>query len=193
MRRGLFLPAGEVLLTFQVPWASIGVWDLRGKGPDRVRPGTAINYEQVFRDAAPGLWRTVYAFAAGRRAVADDAVAEAFVRALERAGQIRDPVPWLYRTAFRLATEDLRRERRKPEPEPEQPPCPAAGLGALVPALRQLSPAQRAAVVLHYEADLSVQEVARRMGTSVGAVKVHLFRGRHRLRELLGDEEVHGV
>jgi len=190
LRRGLFLPAGEVLLTFQVRWASIGVWDLRGKGPDRVRSGTAINYEQVFRDAAPGLWRTVYAFAAGRRAVADDAVAEAFARALERAGQIRDPVPWLYRTAFRLATEDLRRERREPEPEPEQAPAPAAGLGALVPALRQLSPAQRAAVVLHYEADLSVQEVARRMGTSVGAVKVHLFRGRRRLRELLGAEEV---
>ena len=60
---------------------------------------------------------------------------------------------------------------------------------ALVPALRQLSPAQRAAVVLHYEADLPVQEVARRMGTSAGAVKVHLFRGRRRLRELLGEEE----
>ena len=163
---------------------------MRGKGPDRVRAGTAADYEQVFRDAAPALWRTVYAFAAGRRAVADDAVAEAFARALAQAGQIRDPVPWLYRTAFRLATEDLRRERREPAREPDQASDSAAGLGALVPALRQLSPAQRAAVVLHYEADLPVQEVARRMGTSVGAVKVHLFRGRRRLRELLGDEEV---
>jgi RNA polymerase sigma-70 factor (ECF subfamily) len=165
------------------------VWDVRGKGPDRVRAGATINYEQVFRDAAPGLWRTIYAFAAGRRTVADDAVAEAFARALEQAGQIRDPVPWLYRTAFRLAAEDLRRERREPVLEPGQAAASAAGLGALVPALRQLSPAQRAAVVLHYEADLSVAEVARRMGTSVGAVKVHLFRGRHRLRELLGDGE----
>ena len=76
-----------MLLTFQVRWASIGVWDLRGKGPDRVRSGTAINYEQVFRDAAPGLWKTIYAFAAGRRAVADDAVAEAFARALELIGK----------------------------------------------------------------------------------------------------------
>lgn len=163
---------------------------MRGKGPDPVRPSTAVHYEQVFRDAAPGLWRAIYAFAAGRRAVADDAVAEAFARALEQAGQIRDPVPWLYRTAFRLATEDLRRERREPEPEPDRAAASAAGLGALVPALRQLSRAQRAAVVLHYEADLPIQEIARRMGTSVGAVKVHLFRGRRRLRELLGDEEV---
>ena len=162
---------------------------MRGKGPDRVRADTAVNYEQVFRDAAPGLWRTIYAFAAGRRAVADDAVAEAFARALEQASQIRDPVPWLYRTAFRLATEDLRRERRGPGPEPDQAAAPAAGLVALAPALRQLSPAQRAAVVLHYEADLPIREVARRMGTSAGAVKVHLFRGRRRLRELLGDEE----
>jgi len=127
--------------------------------------------------------------------MADDAVAEAFARALEHAGQIRDPVPWLYRTAFRIAAEDLRRERREPELEPELEPerdqaAAAAGLAALVPALRQLSPAERAAVVLHYEADLPVQEVARRMGTSAGAVKVHLFRGRRRLRELLGDEEV---
>jgi len=158
-------------------------------GPDRVRAGTAIDYEKVFRDAAPGLWRTVYAFAAGRRAAADDAVAEAFARALGHAGQIRDPVPWLYRTALRLAAEDLRRERRKPEPRPDQADAAAAGLGALVPALRQLSPAQRAAVVLHYEADLPVREVAVRMGTTAGAVKVHLFRGRRRLRELLGDEE----
>jgi RNA polymerase sigma-70 factor (ECF subfamily) len=161
---------------------------VRTKGPSRVHPGSATDYEQVFRDAGPGLWRTIYAFAAGRRVVADDAVAEAFARALERADQIRDPVPWLYRTAFRLATEELRRERREPGAE-QAPPSPV-GLGALVPALQQLSPAQRAAVVLHYEADLPLQVVARRMGTSVAAVKVHLFRGRRRLRELLGAEEV---
>ncbi|MGN6174056.1 MAG: RNA polymerase sigma factor, partial [Streptosporangiaceae bacterium] len=146
----------------------------------------------VFRDAAPGLWRTIYGFAAGRRAVADDAVSEAFARALEHAGQIRDPVPWLYRTAFRIAAEDLRRESREAElePVPHQAAGPAAGLAALMPALRQLSRAERAAVVLHYEADLPVREVARRMGTSAGAVRVHLFRGRRRLRELLGDDEV---
>jgi len=65
----------------------------------------------------------------------------------------------------------------------------AAGLEALVPALRELSPAQRAAVVLHYEADLPVRDVAEHMGTTVAAVKVHLFRGRRRLRELLSEEE----
>jgi RNA polymerase sigma-70 factor, ECF subfamily len=122
--------------------------------------------------------------------VTDEAVAEAFARALERADSIRDPVPWLYRTAFRLAGEDLRRERRN-QHDPPAPPSPQdEGLGNLVPALRRLSTAQRAAVVLHYEADLPLREVASRMGTSVAAVKAHLFRGRRRLRELLGTEEV---
>jgi len=42
---------------------------------------------------------------------------------------------------------------------------------------------------LPYEADLPVRDVARQMGTSVAAVKVHLFRGRRKLRDLLGAEE----
>jgi RNA polymerase sigma-70 factor, ECF subfamily len=141
---------------------------VRKQEPDRVAPAGVPGFEQLFRQAAPGLWRTIFAFAGGRAAVADDAVAEAFARALERFGQIREPVPWLYRTAFRIAVEDLR--RKEPEARPE-PRAAAAGLEALVPALRELSPAQRAAVVLHYEADLPVREVAERMGTSAAAVK----------------------
>jgi RNA polymerase sigma-70 factor, ECF subfamily len=160
--------------------------------PARQQASRPCDLERVFREAGPGLWRTIYAFSAGRRTVADDAVAEAFARALERADTIRDPVPWLYRTAVRIAAAELRRERKEPPPErlPGPAVTPPCGLDALVPALRQLSPAQRAAVVLHYEADLPVRDVARQMGTSVAAVKVHLFRGRHRLREILGAEEV---
>jgi RNA polymerase sigma-70 factor (ECF subfamily) len=60
-------------------------------------------------------------------------------------------------------------------------------------ALRGLSDQQRSAVIMYYLADLPVQEVARRMGVSTSSVKVHLFRARRRLRELLGDEEVESV
>ena len=160
---------------------------MRKQELNRVAPVGVPDFEQLFRQAGPGLWRTIFAFAGGRAAVADDAVAEAFARALVRAGQIREPVPWLYRTAFRIAAEELRRKEPAVQPEPRAPA--AAGLEALIPALRELSPAQRAAVVLHYEADLPVREVAERMGTSVATVKVHLFRARRRLRELLSGEE----
>jgi RNA polymerase sigma factor (sigma-70 family) len=56
-------------------------------------------------------------------------------------------------------------------------------------ALRRLTPAQRAAVYLHYRADLPVREVAAIMGSSSAAVKVHLMRGRRRIAELLTDHE----
>jgi RNA polymerase sigma factor (sigma-70 family) len=64
----------------------------------------------------------------------------------------------------------------------------------LLHALRALSPGQRAAVYLHYQADLPVREVASLMGTSAAVVKVHLSRGRRRLQALLSDrdeEQVH--
>lgn len=147
------------------------------------------DFEALFRDHAAAVFRTLYAFTAGRRAIAEEATAEAFARAVAHADRIRDPVPWVYRTAFRIAVEELRRERRTP-PEPvgadETPP---SGLGDLVEALRELSPNQRAAVVLRYEADLPVSEIARRMGTSAATVRVHLHRGRNRLRVLLGADE----
>ena len=58
--------------------------DVRKQEPDRMAPAGVPGFEQLFRQAAPGLWRTIFAFAGGRAAVADDAVAEAFARALER-------------------------------------------------------------------------------------------------------------
>jgi RNA polymerase sigma factor (sigma-70 family) len=59
---------------------------------------------------------------------------------------------------------------------------------AILAALRHLSPAQRAAVYLHYQADQSVAVVAERLGMSPAAIKVHLFRARHRLRKLLAED-----
>jgi RNA polymerase sigma-70 factor, ECF subfamily len=59
----------------------------------------------------------------------------------------------------------------------------------IMAALRRLPPTQRAAVYLHYQADLPVREVARLLGTNGPAVRVRLMRGRRRLAELLGEDE----
>jgi RNA polymerase sigma-70 factor, ECF subfamily len=158
-----------------------------------VMPGTsaeraAHDFDRLFREEGPGVFRTIYAFSGGRRDVAEEATAEAFVRAIAHAGGIREPVGWIYRTAFRLARAELKREGRHPVPQREREVAPPEVAG-VVDALRRLSPNQRAAIVLRYEADLPIDEVARRMGTAQATVRVHLFRGRKRLRELLGAEE----
>ena len=150
----------------------------------------AARFELVFRETAPQLWRAIYGFTGGRRHLAEDAVAEAFARALERSEGIREPVAWIYRTAFRLATRELKRERRPPPSGPD----PVSGLdpaevGEVLEALAVLSPNQRAAILLHDEEGFSSPEVARLLGMSPGTVRVHLFRGRRRLRRLLGAEE----
>jgi len=43
-------------------------------------------------------------------------------------------------------------------------------------------------VVLHHAAGYPVNDVANLIGSTSPAVRVHLMRGRRRLRELLGDE-----
>lgn len=58
----------------------------------------------------------------------------------------------------------------------------------LLDALTVLSPSQRAAVVLRYWEDRSVEQVAEIMRTSPGAVKSLCFRGLQELRARLGTE-----
>lgn len=153
------------------------------------RTTEAQDFDALFREAGPGVFRTLYAYTGGRRDIAEEAMAEAFARALARSGAIRDPVAWIYRTAFRLANEELRAERRR-GPAPNEAEAPPPELSGLIDALRRLSPNQRAAIVLRHVLDLDVPEVAKRMGTAAPTVRVHIHRGRKRLRELLGAEEI---
>ena len=134
------------------------------------------------------MYRTLYAFTGGRADVADEATAEAFARAVASGQQFRDPLAWIYRVAFRVAIDELRRDRHRGTliDAPTAPP----ELTGVMEALRELSPNQRAAIVLRHVLDLDVDEVARRMGIATPTVRVHLYRARARLRELLGSEEV---
>ena len=56
-------------------------------------------------------------------------------------------------------------------------------------ALDHLSPEQRAAIVLHYYQDMSVEETARALKTPVDTMKSRLKAALRRLRELTGAEE----
>lgn len=106
---------------------------------------------------------------------------------METRTRIRSPFPWLYRTAFRIAAAELRREVGDVPKEAAY--VDDSATGDLMRAMRQLSPKARATIYLHYQADLSIREVAALTGSSIAAVKVQLHRGRNQLRELLGAEE----
>jgi RNA polymerase sigma-70 factor (ECF subfamily) len=149
------------------------------------------DYEAVWRDAGPTLWRAVRAYSGGRTDLADDAVAEAFARAIARDGEIRDPVAYLYRIAFRVASVELRERAARAElldGDPQRTSVPA-GDAEVWGALTALPPDQRAALYLFYRADLPVREIARRLGRSNAAIRMDLVRGRRRLAELLREDE----
>jgi RNA polymerase sigma factor (sigma-70 family) len=124
----------------------------------------------------------------GRADVAEEATAEAFARAITHRSSIRDPIAWIYRVAFRVAVDEIRSEgRRAPQVDASLMPHELHGV---MDALRELSPNKRAAVVLRHVEGLETGEVADRMGIAQATVRVHLFRARKRLAQLLGDEEV---
>jgi RNA polymerase sigma factor (sigma-70 family) len=142
----------------------------------------------VYRSHGGLVWRAVLAMSAGSREVADEATCEAFARLFAYREGVRDPVAWVFRTAFRLAGRDLKRRRRivgdvAPEERVTErsvlPLDVARGLG-------RLSADQRVAVFLHYFADLPVGEVARLCGVPPATVRVRLHRARRALRDSLG-------
>jgi RNA polymerase sigma-70 factor, ECF subfamily len=139
--------------------------------------------EALYRAEAQRLWRSLVGYT-GSRDIADEAVAEAFARALHQPGSIRDPRAWIWRVAFRIAAAEL---RRRPTPEgPELAVAEPSADGAdLVAALRRLSDRQRLALVMHDYADRPASEISAILGCSTATVYVHLSRGRRRLRELL--------
>jgi RNA polymerase sigma-70 factor (ECF subfamily) len=148
----------------------------------------ASEVEAVYRQDGDRLWRALFAFA-GNEDVASDAVAEAFAQALRRGSAIRDVRGWVWRSAFRLAAGDLKRQSslaHGPLPEASfHDPHPDE---QLLDALQGLTPQQRGVIVLHYYADCPVREISRRTGMNALAVRAHLSRGRRHLRVLLGDE-----
>ena len=144
--------------------------------------------ERLYREQGARMWRAVLAFA-GDPEVASDAVAEAFAQALGRGDEIRDPERWLWRSVFKIAAGELKVRGRSGPPGVEGSYEIEEPARELVEALAKLSPKQRAAVVLHHAAGYPLREVAAILGSTTGAVKVHLARGRQRLRELLEDDD----
>jgi RNA polymerase sigma-70 factor, ECF subfamily len=142
--------------------------------------------ECAYRDYGAQLWRGVYAYSGGRADIADEAVAEAFARALEGTERIRSLLPWLYRVAFRQAAERLRREEQLGPLDDVSEADDGETANPALDTLALLTPQQRAVVFLFYYADLSITEIADATGSSRIAVRVQLHRAREALRRRYG-------
>ncbi|GAB3938511.1 SigE family RNA polymerase sigma factor [Micromonospora vulcania] len=154
----------------------------------------AEEFDAFYAACAGRIVGHVYALT-GNRSEAEDAVAEAFMRAWQRWPTVREadsPEAWVRRVASRTAVSSWRktfnriRAHRRAAVDQGVP-----GLNedhvALLQALQRLNPNQRRAVVLHHLNDLSVAEVAAEMQAPIGTVKTYLARGRRAMAELLNE------
>lgn len=158
-------------------------------------------WAELYRDLAPGLLR----FLASQGATdPDDCLGEVFLQVVRQLPQFVGDEPDLRTWVFRIARSRLidawRREQRRPQTvgvDPDQMPDGAV-LGA--PAdefalrraavdeiLAQLTPDQRAVLVLRHLHQFSVAETAAILGKGEGAVRVLQHRALRSLRRTLGE------
>jgi RNA polymerase sigma-70 factor (ECF subfamily) len=191
-------------------WVVAEAPDLRGRRMDSARTYADMADAELLALSAGGdrcafdavvIRHGPYAFRVAvrmvpNRAVAEDLVQEAMVRAWSQAKRF-DPgranfTTWLYRIVVNLCIDE--RRRTQPEPMPEEFDAPdgaappdeameAAECNArLTMALQELPVGQRAAVTLVYDEGLSGAEAGRVLGVSAKAVERLLARARATLR-----------
>ena len=142
-------------------------------------------YAQTFPDLAGYGWSLT-----GDPHVGDELAQEALTRVYARWGLMREPRPYAYRVVTNLVRDRWQRETRERATWDglASDETVAAPDTSTVDAVRRLSPALREAVLLHYYADLPVDEVARVLRRPVGTVKRRLHDARAALAAAL--EEV---
>ena len=136
----------------------------------------------------------------GSHADAEEVLIDTIVTAWNKIGDLREPSAlggWLLRIATRQA---LTRRRRVGAALPLMPDAAERLVGSASPsldtvmlrdALAALPERMRAAIVLHYYADLTVDAVAATLGRSPNTIKSQLREGLVRLRRELAESE-HG-
>ena len=122
------------------------------------------------------------------RNVADDLAQEAMVRVYARWGLLREARPYAYRVVTNLARDRWRRRQSELRALPD---LVAGPLGApdssVLDAVDRLPPGLRDVVLLHYYADLPVEDVARAIRRPAGTVKRRLHEARAVLARALED------
>jgi RNA polymerase sigma-70 factor, ECF subfamily len=161
------------------------------------RPGNQEDFDRLYRDSYPRLFRTVYGVL-GNAAAAEDCVQEAFLKAFQAWASWRPDAPaeaWLHRIAINLAVTHRRKERlrevgelvrRLGRPAPGRDPSLEAERSDLVAALRRLTANQAAAIVLRHYHGYNNRELALALGVSERTIGSRLAKARAALQAQLG-------
>jgi len=147
---------------------------------------------EVYEASYRRLLAQAYAVA-GDRVEAEDAVQEAFARAVaagDRFRRVDNPEAWLRTVALNVLRRRWRRASLFRALSPRlATPADVPGISedhvAVVEGLRSLPFQQRETLALFYLGDLSVQEVAATLGVAEGTVKSRLTRGRTALAAVM--------
>ena len=167
--------------------------------PSQYEPGSAADFDRLYRNAYPRVFRTLVAILADP-AEAEDCAQDAFVQAFKAWRRWRPDAPaeaWIHRIAVNSAISYRRRARlrtvgeivkRLGRPSPGRDPSDLAVQPDLLGALRTLPPKLAAAIVLRHYHGYNNREIAASLGVSERTVGTRLRQAADRLREVLGPE-----
>ena len=161
--------------------------------PTSYRPGSASDFDRLYRNTYPNLKRTLTAVL-GDSASAEDCLQDAFVRAFKAWPRWRPEAPaemWVQRIALnraftfrrKIALREIGQVLRhlgRPEPAPD--PAETAEWSELKRALRRLPAKLAAVVVLRHYHGYTNRDIARLAGVSERTIGIRMSEGLRRLR-----------
>ncbi len=152
-------------------------------------------------------------YLSGMREYAEDLAQETWIRVLQRGSQYNGRQrfdPWLFAIARNLAIDYLRKKRKvvptvslpddhdavllvpSSGPSPFEAAARSQDAMSLAGRLQILSPLYREALLLRFQEDLSLAEIAQVLGAPVTTVTSRIYRGLAALRSAFEEGDSHG-
>lgn len=168
----------------------------------RAQSGDKEAFDKLLAAIEKPLYRYIFRLT-GDAAFAEDVLQEVFVLIYRKIGWLENPRAfrsWAYRIASRETFKRLKKEKQwseqiRDDEVLETIPAQAADsiekdelLEKLSASIFKLSPASRAVLLLHYQNDLPLNEIAEILGVAVGTVKSRLAYGLEKLRREIKKE-----
>lgn len=153
-----------------------------------------LDFDTLYREYAPRVHRFVIGLS-GDAALADDVTAETFVRVWATRDRVRHETVraflftiarnlWLQGIRSKWRHRELGAEDADPSPGPDVQAADRIDLNRAFKVLAALDPADRAAILMRAQEEMSYEEIAQSLAITVSAAKVRVHRARKRLKEL---------